>query len=150
MTHGGWGSAAFFGATTALAAGIAIAIQGALNQTLARTNGPFSAVAVSGLGAGTLALLAFAATRGSASLHSAPVWAYFGGACGFVLLLGITLAVPRIGALSTAALVVAAQLAMAAAIDQFGWLGVSTRPLSATRLSALVGMLFFAWLSVRR
>ncbi len=108
------------------------------------------AVAVSGLGAGTLALLAFAATRGSASLHSAPVWAYVGGACGFVLLLGITLAVPRIGALSTAALVVAAQLAMAAAIDQFGWLGVSTRSLSATRLFALVGMLFFAWLSVRR
>jgi len=78
------------------------------------------------------------------------VWAYFGGVCGFVLLLGITLAVPRIGALSTAALVVAAQLAMAAGIDQFGWLGVSTRSLSATRLFALVGMLFFAWLSVRR
>ena len=143
-------STAVIGAAAALAAGIAIATQGAMNQTLARTNGPLTAVAVSGFGAGTLALTALLATRGFTPLGPASVWTYLGGVCGLVLLLGITLAVPRIGALSTAALVVAAQLTMAAAIDHLGWLGVSSRPLSLPKIVGLVGVMCFAWLTVRR
>jgi transporter family-2 protein len=64
----------------------------------------------------------------------APWWYWVGGGgMGVVVVLTITLVTPRIGATATIGLLIAGQLAMAAAIDRYGWFGVEQVPLTWQR-----------------
>jgi transporter family-2 protein len=62
----------------------------------------------------------------------------------------ITIAGPRIGVLATTALLVAAQLAVAAVIDRWGLFGLERVPFSTTRLVGIVLLALGAALALRR
>ncbi|WP_371362386.1 hypothetical protein SRRS_35470 [Sporomusa rhizae] len=64
-----------------------------------------------------------------------------GGVIGAVVVLGMTYLVPRFGAGNTLALAITGQLIMAAAIDQFGLLGIPQVELSPFRILGFVLLL---------
>ncbi len=123
----------------ALVAGSCLSIQAAVNSELGRHAGrPEWAALISfvvgvvGLGAwvGALRLPAPAL----ASLARAPAWAWAGGVLGAIYVSAVVLLTPRLGVAATLGLAVAGQLGAALALDRFGLLGLSQRPLSASRL----------------
>jgi transporter family-2 protein len=101
--------------------GIASAVQGATNGTLAGRIGLASAVWINALvvvaGATVFWCLA---PRAPAPTSPSPWFLYLGGVYGLVIFAGAAFAFPRLGAGPTTALMVAAQLSMALALDHLG------------------------------
>jgi transporter family-2 protein len=127
----------------AIAAGISIVIQQALNANL---RGALNSAAWSGfvsyvIGLACMALLALALRDPipSANLASRVLWwAWSGGAFGAIFIgLGIFL-VPQIGAATFLALLVTGQMLGSIAFDHFGRLGLTQRPVDAARLIGVV------------
>ena len=81
--------------------------------------------------------------------REAPWWAWFAGAAGFVVVLGISFAVPRIGITPTLSVVIAVQLVVGVVLEQTGWLQSADRPLDVLRVLGLVMVAGGAWLVVR-
>jgi transporter family-2 protein len=105
----------------ALAMGIASAVQGATNGTLAGRIGLSSAVMINATVVFVVALAAWLFTRrGFASEPASPWWMYVGGAYGLFIIAGAAYAFPRLGAGPTTALMVAAQLTAALLLDHYG------------------------------
>lgn len=108
-----------------LAGGILLAVQAPVNAKL-RTivESPMVAGLVS-FAAGTVLLFALALAWGQigavSKLGGGPWWVYLGGACGTALVVGTLVAAPRIGVLATFVAVIVGEVAMAVAIDHFGW-----------------------------
>jgi bacterial/archaeal transporter family-2 protein len=121
-----------------LVAGASIAVQPVINATAAAEMGhPLWGALVSA----AVTFLALAAAIVAIrlplpvveSLRGFPTWFYGGGLIGAFMLFAALLAAPRLGVATTAALIIAGQLAAALAIDQFGWLGVPQHPISGLR-----------------
>ena len=55
---------------------------------------------------------------------ASPKWMLLGGVMSALIILAITVAGPRIGVVATTAFLIAAQFALAAVIDRYGWFGV--------------------------
>lgn len=70
-------------------------------------------------------------------LGSMPWWGWLGGLCAAAYVIATFLLIPSIGAAVTIALTVTGQQAASALIDQFGWLGMARRALTAPRLIGL-------------
>jgi transporter family-2 protein len=123
----------------AIAAGISIVIQQALNANL---RGALQSAAWSGLisyavGSACMALLALALrdpipAAGLASRVS--WWAWSGGAFGAIFIGLSIFLVPQIGAAAFLALLVTGQMLGSIIFDHFGWLGLTQRPIDAPRL----------------
>ncbi len=126
-------------AVLAIAAGISVVIQQALNANL---RGALHSAAWSGfvsyaVGLACMGLLAVALRDPipAASLGArVPYWVWSGGMFGAVFIgLGIFL-VPQLGAATFLALLVTGQMLGSIAFDHFGWLGLTQRPVDASRL----------------
>jgi transporter family-2 protein len=108
-----------------LAGGILVAVQAPVNARL-RTivSSPVFAGLVS-FAVGTVLLLVLTLAWGQigavSKLGGGPWWVYLGGACGTALVVGTLVATPRIGVLATFVAVIVGEVAMAVAIDQYGW-----------------------------
>ena len=63
-----------------------------------------------------------------------PWWAWSGGFFGAVFIAIAIFLVPKLGAATFIALFVAGQLLASLAFDHFGWLGLTVRPIDATKL----------------
>jgi transporter family-2 protein len=123
----------------AIAAGISVVIQQALNANL---RGALQSAAWSGLisyavGSACMALLALALrdpipAAGLASRIS--WWAWSGGAFGAIFIGLSIFLVPQIGAAAFLALLVTGQMLGSIIFDHFGWLGLTQRPIDAPRL----------------
>jgi bacterial/archaeal transporter family-2 protein len=83
-------------------------------------------------------------------LGGGPWWAYLGGAFGAVFVVATLMAAPRIGVTATFVAVIAGQVAAAALIDRFGWLGQRAIPLHPERVAALALLVVSLVLLVRR
>jgi transporter family-2 protein len=133
----------------ALAAGVALPVQGAINAQLrADLDAPIAAASISFLVAttgmavllaGSLALAAAPAPR-LRPLRELPWWGWLGGLCGAIYVTSVFLLIPEIGAAPTIALTVAGQQAASVFVDRFGLLRLPRRPVSLLRLGA-VGLL---------
>ena len=64
------------------------------------------------------------------ALGGGPWWAYLGGAFGAVFVFATLVASPRLGVTTTFVAVIVGQVALAALIDRFGWLGAEAVPFS--------------------
>lgn len=125
----------------ALCAGAMLPIQAAMNGRLARSFGSsIWAAAFSGalltvclVIFGVLALRVLPRTEGAAAL---PWWAWTGGFCGCVLLTATTFCVPRLGAATMVALVIAGQVICSMVLDKYGLLGLPVTALTPRRLAA--------------
>lgn len=116
-----------FAVVLALAAGLAGSVQAAVMGKLGERVGIFEALAFSTIVSIVIGLTTLLIVRQSFSgigeAARQPVWLWTGGALSAFIVLAITVGPPRIGVTSTVALVIAGNLAMAALIDRFGWLG---------------------------
>ncbi|MGL4635263.1 MAG: DMT family transporter [Beijerinckiaceae bacterium] len=108
-------------AGVAVFAGIASACQTHMNGTLGRSIGDPVGAALWSFASGTILVLAIYIWRGGnltmQSLVMTPGWAVLGGLMGALMVLGVTMTVPRIGVLTTVAAVVLGQAVMALALD---------------------------------
>jgi transporter family-2 protein len=124
-----------------LAVGAGFAMQAPINSALGRDIGPIPAATVS-FAAGTvaLALVAVLFGGGFGRLGEHPVWWHYvaGGLLGAGVVGVTTVAVRTLGSRAMIACLLTGQLAMAAAIDQFGLLGVTQQGLTLARGAGLV------------
>jgi bacterial/archaeal transporter family-2 protein len=111
--------------TMSLSAGLAGSVQAAVLGRLGDRVGTVEAVGFSTLVAG---------------FHQ-PLWMWLGGILSAFIVLSITFAAPKIGVAAAIGLVITGNLVVAAAIDRFGWFGVTPIPLEWTRI---VGILLLA------
>jgi bacterial/archaeal transporter family-2 protein len=130
-----------------------VAVQAPLNSQLGRTVGGVNASVVA-LFVSFIALLALAVVTdglgGIRRIGDAPLHVALGGGLVGGLFVGsIVFTVRALGVGSLTALTIAAQLAVALAIDHFGWLGVERSPVTAVRLSGVVLLGVGTWLVIR-
>jgi bacterial/archaeal transporter family-2 protein len=126
--------------TLAVAAGISLVVQQALNANL---RGALGSAAWSGftsylVGTICMALLAIALRDPVPSASVAariPWWAWSGGLFGAIFIGLAILLIPQIGAATFFALLVTGQMLASLAFDHFGLLGVPVQPASLVRLA---------------
>ncbi len=125
-----------------LLAGAGIPLIGVLNGFMARTIGnPLSATALMFAIAFLAALglsLPFYGVAGFGRIGSAPLMSFGPGLLIAFYALSATIVIPRFGAGNFIAFILVAQLATAAAVDQFGLFGLARQPANAARLAGFV------------
>lgn len=130
---------------TALA-GCLMPVQPAVNAvTAVYMNSPYLASFFSFL-TGTVALgLLCLAMRlpwpGGRVVADLPWWAWTAGAMGAFFVTMTILAIPRLGAMTVMALLVAGQMVMSMIMDHYGWLGIPSQPVSPGRMLGAVLLL---------
>jgi bacterial/archaeal transporter family-2 protein len=120
-----------------LAGAIQAAVMGELGERVGVAPALTFAVAVSlvcALGVLLVWERSFAGVRAAAEQ---PWWLWVGGVMSVFIVLGITVATPRIGVAATIGIVIAGNLVMAALIDQYGLLGQDQVAITGLRLVGL-------------
>ncbi|WP_371223713.1 DMT family transporter [Roseovarius sp. 2305UL8-3] len=122
-------------------AGALISVQAPMNAALGRGIGsPLAAAAVS-FAVGLLVLVTVVAIVGDTPaflrLNTVSPWLLLGGAMGAVFVFSSLWAVPILGVLTTAILLILGQLIAAIILDYFGVFGIAPRDISLTRLLAV-------------
>lgn len=134
-------------------AGAFLPLQAGINGQLAKQVSSVLAAALISFAVGTLALLALVLSQrempGLGALKSLTWWHWSGGLLGAFFITTAAFAGPRIGAMLFMALVLAGQLAMAMALDHFGWAGFREAPASLGKIAGLVLILGGVWM-IRR
>ena len=118
--------------------GIAVALQPSINGRLAGKVGVVESSCVS-FAVGTLVLSCYALVSRTplpplASAGAQPWWIWSGGLIGAFFVAVAVILVPKLGATTMLALVLAGQLLTSLLFDHFGLLGFPVQPLSAGRL----------------
>jgi bacterial/archaeal transporter family-2 protein len=141
-------------AVIAAAAGLGGAVQIAVQGRLGDRVGSLEAVATASLIGAVLALGVLLAARrslaGVGDAVSSPKWMLLGGVMSAFIILAITVAGPRIGVVATTAFLIAAQFALAAIIDRYGWFGVERIAFSWPRVLGIALLVAGAALTLRR
>lgn len=135
--------AALGGMTTALQAHF----MGLLDQRVGTLENVFITYVGGGILIGLVMLIVGRGNFGAAG--TVPWYAYMSGALGILIVGTLGFSAPRLGLVTAFTIFVAAQCAMGALMDHFGWLGASVRPFNASRLAGLVIVLIGIWLIIR-
>jgi transporter family-2 protein len=138
----------------AFIAGALLTVQVGLNSTLGRAVGHLRFAVLMNFLVGSAGLLVYVAVAGGAwptreGLAAVLAWAWFGGFLGAFYVAVATLIGPRIGAAALLALTVFGQLLASLLVDEFGWLGFPTQPISLTKLAGAALLLGGVGLIVR-
>ena len=132
-----------FSILLAFGAGVSIVIQQALNANLRieLNSAAWSGFVSYSAGLACMALLVIALRDPLPPLGTMarlPWWAWTGGVFGAIFIgLGIVL-VPKLGAATFIALLVAGQMIGSVAFDHFGWLGLEQRPIDLSRATGVI------------
>ena len=123
----------------ALAAGAGLPVQAGANAAMARYTGRPEWAALVNCAVAFLAVAAWVialrlAPPSGPALARAPLWAWTGGVLGAFYVVAVVILAPRLGVAATLGLSVAGQMALAAAFDHFGAMGLEVRPISGARL----------------
>jgi len=141
-------------AVLAFAAGLGGAVQIAVQGRLGDRVGSLEAVATAAVIGGVIAVSALLLVRrslgGVSDAVGGPKWQLLGGVMSVFIILAITVAGPRIGVVATTAFLIAAQFALATAIDKYGWFGVERVAVTWPRVAGIVLLLAGAVLTLRR
>ena len=138
----------------ALAAGVSVVVQQALNSNLRTAIGSaawsgFISYAV-GLACMALLTLALRDPVPSAAIAARiPWWAWSGGLFGAIFIGLAILLIPQLGAATFIALFVAGQMLASIALDHYGWLGLEQRSIDLPRLIG-AGLLVAGVVLIRR
>jgi bacterial/archaeal transporter family-2 protein len=130
-----------------------IAMQAPLNSQLGRTVGGLQASVVA-LCISFFALLALASITdglgGIRRIGDAPWYVAVGGGLAGALYVGsIVWTVRALGAGGLTAVTIAGQLAVAVALDHFGWLGVERSPVTFAKVAGIALLALGTWLVIR-
>ena len=147
-------SSTAFAAVIAAAAGLGGAVQIAVQGRLGDRVGSLEAMATASLIGAMLAVLVLLVARrslaGIGDASGSPKWMLLGGVMSALIILAITVAGPRIGVVATTAFLIAAQFALAAVIDRYGWFGVERIGFSWLRVLGIGLLVAGAALTLRR
>ena len=147
-------SSTAFAAVIAAAAGLGGAVQIAVQGRLGDRVGSLEAMATASLIGAALALVVLLVARrsfaGLGDAAGSPKWMLIGGVMSALIILAITVAGPRIGVVATTAFLIAAQFALAAVIDRYGWFGVERIGFSWLRVLGIGLLVVGAALTLRR
>lgn len=138
-------------ALLAVAAGVAVAFQGSTNQGLMKFAGIGPALVVNTVIVltGVLGLWAATGMKTTFFPDGASWRLYLGGVFGFIVIAAAVVVFPRLGAAYTVALMVFGQCLAAIIIDQFGLMGMETRPATLPRVMGVMfvalGVAMFQW-----
>jgi transporter family-2 protein len=138
----------------AFLAGLLLTVQVGLNSLLGRAVGDIRFAVLMNFVVGLTGILVyFAATRTGlptrAGIAAVPAWAWCGGLLGAFYVAVATLVGPRIGAAALLALTVLGQLIASLLVDQYGWLGFASQPITLTKLAGVALLLGGVGLIVR-
>ena len=135
-----------------LLGGMAIGLQAPLANLISQKLGVLESVFYVHLGGALFVALALLFIGGGkvAQWQIVPWHAWLAGVMGVLGVAATLIMIPRIGIAGAVTLIIAGQLSTAAAIDHFGLLGVTPRPIEWQRFGGLALVLFGAWLAVRR
>lgn len=130
-------------AVLAIGTGVCLAVQSAANGKFREHLGsPAWAAFFSICGTILCALLAMAILRpqwpSAESLKSTSWWFWIGGPMGALIVLAGATITPRLGAASFLAFLIGGQMICSAALDHFGSMGLTARPVSPVRLIGLL------------
>lgn len=136
----------------AIIGGIAVAVQAQMMGVMDRGIGTLESVFITyGVGSVIIGLVMLLLKGGNLSAwNTVPTYTLFAGVIGLVIVASIGYAAPRLGLVAAFTLIIAAQFAVGALFDQFGWLGAEIRALTPTRIAGLLVMLFGIWLTLRK
>ena len=138
----------------AIAAGAALPAQAGANAILGRAFGGVPLAVLVSLTVSTTLILGWVlAMRGPFPAREVvgelPLQAWFEGLLGAAYLMAVTLAVPRLGAAMTIALVVLGQAVSALTLDHFGMMSLEQRPVTLLHFVGVlligVGALAVSW-----
>lgn len=136
-----------------VAVGSQLALQPPLNSGLGRSTGKLAASLISFL-VGLALLLVICLVSGDlsrlSSIGDAPLPTVFGGLIGATYVATSTVMISRIGAGAVAAATIAGQLSSSLLIDDFGWFGVDTIPITWLRVLGALLLLAGTALVVHR
>lgn len=135
-----------------LAGGMAVGMQSPSASIITEKTGMLESVFIVHIGGAIFALIPLLLFQGGGNLdkwQSIPWYALIAGIWGLAVIGAVSYSFPRVGALGTMALIVAGQLVLATALDHFGWLGASVRPIDAQRVAGIVVLFIGVWLIVR-
>ncbi|HMQ51040.1 MAG TPA: DMT family transporter [Anaerolineae bacterium] len=134
-----------------LIGGLAVGLQGPLASMMSQRLGALESSLIVHLGGllATLIPLLFMGSKTLPGWRSLPWYVLGAGALGVVLVVSISVTIPRLGATTAIVLLVAGQLSIGALVDHFGLLGVAIRPVDWTRLLGFSTVLFGVWLFAR-
>ena len=122
----------------ALALGAVLPMQAAINARLAKTAGSPVMAAFISFAVGTIALMLFLIIAGQFQFRfissQSPWWIWTGGLLGIFFVAGIVVLLPRLGVVLSFSLVLAGQMFAAILFDQFGWLGIAIKEISAGKI----------------
>ncbi|PLX79462.1 MAG: hypothetical protein C0616_11260 [Desulfuromonas sp.] len=132
-------------------AGLSVPTQAGINSQLGLwTESPVIAATIS-FAVGTLTLVIYTfATRiplpAIASVGSHPWWVWTGGAFGAFFVTATIILVPKLGATTMVATILAGQMLASLTLDHFGWLGYPLHPISLGRIAGVVLVCGGVWL----
>jgi bacterial/archaeal transporter family-2 protein len=134
----------------AVAAGVAVALQGQFMGAVNRSVGTATTMLVTyGSGAIVSALIWAFRRAPAAAGSSVPWYGWLAGALGLVIVGGIGYAAPRLGLSRTLVITVAAQLGAALVIEYFGLFGATPRTLDASKFAGVLLTVTGVWLVVK-
>ena len=135
----------------ALIAGMSVPTQAGINAQLALwSRSPVLASMISfAVGTATLIAYVLLARIPLPSLLSAghhPWWIWCGGALGAFFVTATIILVPKLGATTMVATVLAGQMVASLLLDHFGWLGYPLHPVSLGRIAGVLLLCLGVWL----
>ncbi|KAG0377906.1 MAG: hypothetical protein J3R72DRAFT_470720 [Linnemannia gamsii] len=137
-----------FAAFLCLIGGVATSSQGAVNAKLGQYSGQgLSSTIVFCIGAVTSLIYFLIEVEGrppadlASRLAMAPWWAWSGGVIGALFVIINILTIPKLGAGTTSAIIVCAQLVFSCIIDNFQFFGIPYRTYTLWRGLATVGLI---------
>jgi transporter family-2 protein len=142
--------AAVLAAAAGLAGAVQIAVQGRLNERVGSIEAAATASVIGAALALAVLLLARRSLGGVGDAVGGPKWQLLGGVMSICIILAITIAGPRIGVVATTAFLIAAQFALAAVIDRYGWFGVDRVAFTWSRVVGIGLLVIGAALTLRR
>ena len=137
----------------ALAAGVALATQSAINTQLAKAMSGEAVIATFiSFAVGTIVLFFIAWVKTDlwgnlSTVPSQPWWKLIGGVLGAVVVFTTVLLAPKLGITEMLFLIIVGQLITATSIDHFGLIGMPIREVNITKLIGLIivafGLVFY-------
>ena len=137
----------------ALAAGVALATQSAINTQLAKAMSGEAVIATFiSFAVGTIVLFFIAWVKTDlwgnlSAIPSQPWWKLIGGVLGAIVVFTTVLLAPKLGITAMLFFIIVGQLITAATIDHFGLIGMPIREVNTTKLIGLIivafGLVFY-------
>lgn len=137
----------------AASSGLTMALQGTLNAALGKVIGILEAtfiVHLVGLVLVSLLLFVFHLGHGSlAVLGKAPVYSYFGGILGVIIIYAVARSIPAVGVAPATTAIILGQVLTAGLIDHLGLFGMDKLHFSWCRIGGTLLLAGGAWLLLR-